>query len=296
MSDDAVTLSKADGIATITLNRPAKYNTLMPEVLQGLDVHLRDANLDEDVKVIVLEGAGDSFCGGFDFSNGLEHYGNIQEKDYDPGLDVISVTGQHTSYLQTFMALWRGSKPTIAKVHGYCVGGGSEMALCADLVVASEDARFGTPYSRVWGAHLSGMWIYRLGLAKAKYYALTGEWVSGREAADMDLINFAVPLEELDMTVDELARKLTRIPLTQLATMKLVVNQTYDNMGLQSTQTLGPILDGIMRNTPEGRQFVRDAMAGGVKAAVTLRDGPFGDYSQGKPEDKPRLKSKLGLG
>jgi len=295
MSDEAVTLSKADGIATITLNRPDKYNTLKPEVLDQLDAHLRDANLDDAVKVIVLQGAGDSFCGGFDFSNGLEHYGTIQEENYDPGMDVMYVTSQYSSYMQTFMGLWRGGKPTIAKVHGYCVGGGSEMALCADLVVASEDARFGTPYSRVWGAHLSGMWIYRLGLAKAKYYALTGEWVSGKEAAEMELINFAVPLEELDSTVDALAGKLAKIPLTQLATMKLVVNQTYDNMGLQSTQTLGPILDGIMRNTPEGRQFVRDAMEGGVKSAVVKRDGPFGDYSQGQPEDRPRLKSALGL-
>lgn len=295
MSDEAVTLSKADGIATITLNRPDKYNTLKPEVLDQLDAHLRDANLDDAVKVIVLQGAGDSFCGGFDFSNGLEHYGTIQEENYAPGMDVMYVTSQYSSYMQTFMGLWRGGKPTIAKVHGYCVGGGSEMALCADLVVASEDARFGTPYSRVWGAHLSGMWIYRLGLAKAKYYALTGEWVSGKEAAEMELINFAVPLEELDSTVDALAGKLAKIPLTQLATMKLVVNQTYDNMGLQSTQTLGPILDGIMRNTPEGRQFVRDAMEGGVKSAVVKRDGPFGDYSQGQPEDRPRLKSALGL-
>ena len=190
-------------------------------------------------------------------------------------MDVHSVTNQYTTYLHAFMGLWRGQKPTIAKVHGYCVGGGSEMALCADLVIASEDARFGTPYSRVWGCHLSGMWVYRLGLAKAKYYALTGEWISGKEAAEIELINFAVPLEELDTRVQAEAEKLASIPLTQLISMKLIVNQTYDNMGLQSTQTLGPILDGIMRNTPEGRQFVHDAKAGGVKSAVIKRDGPF---------------------
>jgi enoyl-CoA hydratase len=192
------------------------------------------------------------------------------------------------------MGLWRGLKPTIAKVHGYCVGGGSEMALCADLVVASDDARFGTPYSRVWGCHLTGMWVYRLGLAKAKYYALTGEWISGKEAAEIELINFSYPLEELDRRVEELARKLARIPLTQLISMKLIVNQAYDNMGLQSTQILGPILDGAMRNTPEGRQFVRDALEGGVKSAVIKRDGPFGDYSQGPREDQPRKRSEMG--
>lgn len=191
------------------------------------------------------------------------------------------------------MGLWRGLKPTIAKVHGYCVGGGSELALCADIVIASDDARFGTPYSRVWGCHLSGMWIYRLGLAKAKYYALTGDWISGKEAAAIELINFSVPLEELDHRVNEMAQKLAKIPLTQLVSMKLIVNQAYDNMGLQSTQILGPILDGAMRNTKEGRDFVRLAQEQGVRAAVTERDGPFGDYSQGAPEEQPRRRSQL---
>jgi enoyl-CoA hydratase len=175
------------------------------------------------------------------------------------------------------------------------MGGGSEMALCADLVIASDDARIGTPYSRVWGCHLSGMWVYRLGLARAKYYALTGEAVSGKKAAEIELINDAVPLEELDATVQALAEKLARIPFTQLMAMKLIVNQAYDNMGLQSTQTLGPILDGIMRNTPEGRDFVHVANEHGVKEAVIRRDQPWGDYSQAPKDEQPRLKSKLGL-
>ena len=166
--------------------------------------------------------------------------------------------------------------------------------MCADLVIASQDARFGTPYARVWGCHLTGMWIYRLGLTKAKYYALTGESVSGAEAAAMDLINFAYPLEELDAQVDQLARRLAQIPLTQLAAMKLIVNQAYDNMGLQSTQYLGTILDGIMRNTPEGRQFVRTAEQQGVRAAITERDAPFGDYSQAPADKKPRHQSRPG--
>jgi enoyl-CoA hydratase len=208
-------------------------------------------------------------------------------------MDVHNVANHYTSYISAFMGLWRGLKPTIAKVHGYCVGGGSELALCADLVVASDCARFGTPYSRVWGCHLTGMWVYRLGLAKAKYYALTGEWISGKEAVVAELINFSYPLEELDQRVQELAEKLARIPLTQLMAMKLIVNQAYDNMGLQSTQTLGPVLDGIMRNTPEGRQFVRTAASEGVRGAIEQRDGPFGDYSQARLEDQPRRRSDL---
>jgi len=282
MSEQMLKYTKAKGIATITLNRPSKANTLRMELLEELDNALKDANRDKEVKVIVLEGAGDNFCGGFDFSGGLEHYEVIMEDQYDPGMDAFWVTNHYTSYITTFMGLWRGLKPTIAKVHGYCVGGGSEMALCADLVIASE-----------WGCHLSGMWVYRLGLAKAKYYALTGEWISGKEAAAIELINFSYPLEELDQKVQELAERLTNIPLTQLISMKLIVNQAYDNMGLQSTQTLGPILDGIMRNTPEGKDFVRVAAKKGVKGAVEMRDGPFGDYSQGAPEDQPRKRSKL---
>ena len=293
MSYQMIKYAKDEAISTITLNRPEKYNTFRMEMIQELDDALRDANHDNHIKVIILEGAGDSFCGGFDFSGGLEHYDGLQEEGYDPGVDINLVTNHYLSPYTKFMGLWRGLKPTIAKVHGYCVGGGSEMALCADLVVASDDARFGTPYSRVWGCHLTGMWVYRLGLAKAKYYALTGEWISGKEAARIELINFSYPLEELDQRVDELAQKLAGIPLTQLIAMKLVVNQAYDNMGLQSTQILGPILDGAMRNTPEGRQFVRDALEGGVKSAVIKRDGPFGDYSQGPREDQPRKRSAL---
>lgn len=295
MSEEVVKYHAASGIATITLNRPEKANTLRLEVIEALDQYLGRANSDPEVRVIILEGAGDNFCGGFDFSGGLEHYENITEQGYDPGIDVQFVTDRYLSYIPKFMGLWRGSKPTIAKVHGYAVGGGSELALCADLVVASEDARIGTPYSRVWGCHLTGMWVYRLGLAKAKYYALTGEWVSGREAAEIELINFAYPLEELDERVLRLAEKLARIPLTQLVAMKLIVNQAYDNMGLQGTQTLGPILDGIMRNTPEGRQFVHVAAREGVAGAIEQRDGPFGDYSQAPRDQQPRRRSELGL-
>lgn len=290
MPSDLVRHAKRGAIATITLNRPEKNNALSIALVEALDVELRAANRDPETKVIVLEGAGDSFCAGFDFSAGLANYPSIQEEGYDPGQDVHDVTNVYTSYVTTFMGLWRGLKPVIAKVHGYCVGGGSELALCADLVVASEDARFGTPYARVWGCHLTGMWVYRLGLAKAKYYALTGEWISGKEAAAIELINTAVRLEDLDAAVEALAQKLARLPLTQLTAMKLIVNQAYDNMGLQSTQTLGPILDGIMRNTPEGRGFVRHARDHGVKSAVTARDAPFGDYSQAPKEAQPRKR------
>ncbi len=294
MSYEMILYEKRDRIATVTLNRPEKQNALHPTMWAEMDAALADAQRDADIRVIVLQGAGESFCAGFDFSDGLRQYEGIAEEGYDPGMDVIYVTDPFAAPIPAFMRIWRGSKPVIAKVHGWCVGGGSEMALCADLVIATEDARFGTPYARVWGCHLTGMWIYRLGLAKAKYYALTGDSVSGAEAAAIGLVNFAYPLEELDARVDHLARRLAGIPLTQLAAMKLIVNQAYDNMGLQTTQYLGTILDGIMRNTPEGRQFVRTAEEQGVRAAITGRDAPFGDYSQAERENKPRRESRPG--
>ena len=154
-------------------------------------------------------------------------------------------------------------------------------------MIASEDARIGTPYSRMWGAYLTGMWIYRLGLTKAKEHALTGRPLSGRAAADIELINEAVPFAELEATVRRRAEELASLPAAQLAAMKLMVNQAYENMGLASTQKLGALLDGIMRNIPEAKRFIARAEADGVPAAVAERDGPFGDYSQAPPEDKP---------
>jgi enoyl-CoA hydratase len=185
------------------------------------------------------------------------------------------------------MSLWRAPKPVIAQVHGWCVGGGSDLALCADIVIASEDAQIGTPYSRMWGAYLTGMWIYRLGLTKAKEYALTGRPLSGAGAAEIGLINAAVPFERLETEVANRAAELASIPSSQAAAMKLIVNQSYENMGLSSTQLLGPILDGLMRNTPDAKRFIDRAATDGVSSAVKDRDRAFGDYSAGGPAQRP---------
>lgn len=280
----------ADGpIATITLNRPDRLNTIVPPMPDEFEAAVGEAVHDGDVKVIVVRGAGRSFCAGYDFGGGFHHWDEHLTTDgrWDPGKDFVMATAPQFSPTQKFMSLWRSPKPTIAQVHGWCVGGGSDTALCADLVIASEDARIGTPYARMWGAYLSGMWIYRLGLTKAKEYALTGKPLSGREAADIGLINEAVPFARLEETVRERAEQLASSPSAQLAAMKLVVNQAYENMGLGSTQVLGPILDGLMRNTPDAERFVRVAEEQGVGAAIAERDGLFGDYSQAPPDERP---------
>jgi enoyl-CoA hydratase len=283
-------LFTTDGpVATITLNRPEALNTIVPPMPDEIEEAVAHATRDPDVKVIVLRGAGRSFCAGYDFGGGFRHWGDALTTDgvWDPGKDFAAATAPQLAPTQKLMSIWRTSKPVIAQVHGWCVGGGSDFALCADLVVASEDAVIGTPYSRMWGAYLSGMWIYRLGLARAKYHALTGRPLSGRDAADAELINEAVPFERLEATVAALAADLAAIPSSQLAAMKLMVNQAYENMGLAATQRLGPILDGLMRNTPDALRFIELAEREGVRAAVTERDGPFADYSQAPPELRP---------
>jgi enoyl-CoA hydratase/carnithine racemase len=290
MSDYETILYSADGpVATITLNRPERLNTIVPPMPDEVEAAVGRATRDQRVKVIVLRGAGRAFCAGYDFAGGFHHWdeGITTDGSWDPGKDFVGATAPQLAPTQKLMSVWRCPKPVIAQVHGWCVGGGSDFALCADLVIASEDAVIGTPYSRMWGCYLSGMWIYRLGLAKAKEHALTGRPLSGRHAAEVGLINAAVPFEQLEDAVAGQAAELARIPASQLAAMKLVVNHAYEQMGIASTQVLGPILDGLMRNTPDALEFIETAEREGVHAVVERRDGPFGDYSQAPAELRP---------
>ena len=279
----------AEQVATVTLNRPEALNTIVPPMPDEVEAAVTAAVRDPGVKVIVVRGAGRAFCAGYDFGGGFHHWdaGITTDGRWDPGKDFIGATAPALAPTQKFMSVWRSPKPVIAQVHGWCVGGGSDFALCADLVIASEDARIGTPYSRMWGAYLSGMWLYRLGLTRAKELALTGRALSGAEAARVELVNEAVPFAELEETVRRRAQELALIPASQLAAMKLIVNQAYEQMGLAATQTLGPILDGLMRNTPDAERFIERAARDGVPAAVAERDAPFGDYSQAPADGKP---------
>jgi enoyl-CoA hydratase len=281
--------SVADGVAMITLNRPDRLNTIVPPMPDEFEAAVRRATLDQAVKVIVVRGAGRSFCAGYDFGDGFHHWDDNITTDgrWDPGKDFAWATSALVAPTQQFMSMWRTPKPVIAQVHGWCLGGGSETALCADIVIASDDARIGTPYARMWGCHLSGMWIFRLGLTKAKEYALTGRPVSGVEAAEIGLINRSVPFEKLEAEVAGWARRLAGIPASQLAAMKLVVNQVYENQGLHSTQLLGPVLDGLMRNTPDAERFIDLAGSDGLAAVLAERDGPWQDYSHAPPGEQP---------
>jgi enoyl-CoA hydratase len=277
------------GIATITLNRPQALNTIVPPMTDELEAAVGLAVRDDRVKVIVLRGAGRSFCAGFDFSRGFHHWDDRIATDgrWDPGRELTVTLSPELGWVPKFNSLWTSIKPVIAMVHGWAVGGGSEMALSSDIVLMSEDARIGTPYSRMWGCHHAGMWVYRLGLARAKELALTGRPLSGVEAADIGLVNAAYPFEDLEREAYALAQRLCSIPMSQLTAMKVIVNQAYENMGLRSTQYLGSVLDGMLRNTPEALRFVEMAEAEGVPAVLAERDDPFGDYSRGPREGKP---------
>src|SRR4051794_33319812 len=167
-SFDTILYATDGPVATITLNRPEHLNTIVPPMPDEVQDAVGLAVDDAEVKVIVLRGAGRSFCAGYDFGEGFKKWGEHFNTDaaWDPGKDFAFATAPQWSPTQKFMSIWRAPKPTIAQVHGWCVGGGSDFALCADLVVASEDAQIGTPYSRMWGAYLSGMWIYRLRAAR----------------------------------------------------------------------------------------------------------------------------------
>jgi enoyl-CoA hydratase len=289
MSYETLLYDTEGAIATVTLNRPDRLNTIVPPMPDELERAIDAAVADRDVKVIVLRGAGRAFCAGFDLGGGFHHWdeGLTTDGKWDPGKDFMMATSPTFGPVPKFMSIWRSPKPVIAQVHGWCVGGGSDMALCADLVIASEDARIGTPYSRMWGCYLTGMWIYRLGLTRAKEYALTGKPLSGREAVEVGLINEAVPFERLESEVRGTAERLASVPLSQLAAMKLVVNQAFDNMGLASTQKLGPILDGLMRNTPDALHWIEVAEREGVSAVAGERDRLFADYSAGPADEQP---------
>jgi enoyl-CoA hydratase len=289
MSYQTLLYDSSGAVATITLNRPEQLNTIVPPMPDELESAVGRATLAQEVKVIVLRGAGRAFCAGFDLGGGFHHWDEqiTTAGAWDPGKDFAAATAQSLGAVPKFMSLWRTPKPVIAQVHGWCVGGGSDLALCADLIVASEDAQIGTPYSRMWGCYLTGMWLYRLGLTKVKELSLTGKPLSGSEAVAQGLINAAVPFDRLEVEVGERAAQLAEIPLSQLSAMKLIVNQAYENMGLASTQTLGPILDGLMRNTPDAKRFIELAEREGVSHVAGLRDLPFGDYSQAPPEEQP---------
>jgi enoyl-CoA hydratase len=260
-----------DAKAYLTLNRPERLNAIDDAMPGELRAAVERANADDAVRVIVLAGAGRAFCAGYDLKQFAE--GEVGERwSQGPVWDPVRDYREMQANTEDFFSLWRSLKPTIAKVHGYAIAGGSDIALSCDLLVMAEDARIGYPPARVWGCPTTAMWVYRLGAQRAKRMLLTGDTIDGATAAAWGLALDAVPAHRLDATVDALADRIAGVPANQLVMQKLMVNQAYDAMGLRGTQLLATLFDGIARHSAEGRWFKEFAERHGFHAAVAWRD------------------------
>jgi enoyl-CoA hydratase len=257
-------------VARITLNRPERLNAIDEAMPGEIRRAVEAANADDGVHVIVLQGAGRAFCAGYDLKVFAEQDTPlIQDMPWDPMRDYRVMKG----FTDDFFSIWRSYKPVICRVQGYAVAGGSDIALCADIVVMAEDARIGYMPARVWGCPTTAMWVYRLGAEKAKRMLLTGDTIDGRTAKAWGLVYEAVPEDLLDAEVDALAERMSAVPKNQLMMQKLMINQAYENMGLAGTQMIATLFDGITRHSPEGVWFKQYAAAHGFHAAVEWRDG-----------------------
>ncbi len=256
--------------AVIKLDRPGRYNAISTDMPREIRKAVENANRDSDVHVIKLTGEGDAFCSGYDLVEFAESEDveGTQEMPWDPMKDYRMMK-QNT---EDFMSLWKSNKPVICELNGDAVAGGSDIALCSDIIIASSDARIGYPPARVWGCPTTAMWVYRIGAEKAKRMLLTGDLIDGDKAEEIGLIYRSVPDEELENKVKELIDRIHGIPKNQLMMQKLMINQVYENMGLSNTQMFATLFDGIARHTPEGLRFKERCMEVGFKQAVEERD------------------------
>lgn len=273
------------GVFVITLNRASEYNTITPALRDELAAAIDAGDAERDAHVILLRAEGKAFCAGYglDWSTAAQakekaDAGDAGGRVWDSASDMRMIG----SFVETYMKLWYARKPTIAAVQGWCIGGGTDMVLCADIILAADDASFGYPPSRVWGTPTTAMWVYRMGLERAKRYLLTGDEIPAKEAARIGLILETVPAEALQAHALAFAKRMAQVPTNQLVMLKLLCNQTVENMGMASSRTLGVLFDGIARHTQEGLDFVRRAEDVGFRQAVRERDDPFGDYGSRK--------------
>ncbi len=291
---ETMTYERDGRIARITLDRPERGNGITLEMPPELAACVERANLDPEVHVIALAGNGSGFCGGYDLvlvAEGRRDQTAGESRPPGSPLDPEVIAANHDPSgtwdpvvdfqmmwrnVRGFMSLFHSEKPVLCKVHGFCVAGGTDMALCADLLVVEDTARIGYPPARVWGVPTTALWAARLGPARAKRLLLTGDSITGAEAAEWGLASEAAPADQLDERFEALLSRVSRVPVNQLVMHKLLVNQALYAQGLHATQVLGTFLDGIARHTPEGFGFQRRAAEAGWREAVRERDEPFG--------------------
>ncbi len=295
MDDFTTLLYETTGrIARITLNRPERGNGITFAMPRELALAVERADLDPAVHVIALSGRGKGFCGGYDLvasaERGMQEIAaievpagspldpQVQAANHDPAAawDPMVDYAMMSRNVRGFMSLFHCNKPVVCKVHGFCVAGGTDMALCSDLLLVEDRAKIGYPPARVWGTPTTALWAHRVGAQRAKRLLFTGDCLSGSEAVEWGLAIEAAPLEKLDERFEILLERIARMPLNQLIMMKLLVNQS--TQGLPPTQILGTVFDGISRHTAEGYAFQRRAAEAGFKQAVRERDEPYGDF------------------
>lgn len=283
-------------VARITLNRPERGNGITLDLPRELARCVERANLDPKVHVIALSGKGKGFCGGYDLVASAQEGMATVATDAGPiagsPIDPAVITRNHTPTetwdpmvdyammsrnVRGFMSLFHSDKPVVCKVHGFCVAGGTDMALCSDLLVIEDKAKIGYPPARVWGVPTTAVWVHRIGVEKAKRLLFTGDCLSGTEAVAWGLATEAASADKLDERFEILLERIARVPINQLVMHKLLINQSVMAMGLHTTQILGTVFDGIARHTPEGYAFQARSMEAGFRAAVRERDEPFGD-------------------
>jgi enoyl-CoA hydratase len=271
------------GKARITLNRPEKLNALSVQLQRELNDALWEADADNDVHVIILRGAGRAFSAGYDMSPPRDREethaitGSAGRGRLRPDFDDDAWRLERHQQLRN--AVLDIHKPVIAQVHGYCLAGGTDLALLCDIVVAAEDAVLGFPPVRNQGSPVNHMWTYHVGPQWAKYFLLTGDQVSGEEAARIGLVLRAVPHERLDAEVEALADKMCRIDPAVLSANKRIVNIALELMGARTVQRMSVEMDARARLAPGVREFYRIVAEQGLKAALEWRDGAFADLT-----------------
>jgi len=283
MSTDEVLYSVDDGIAIIAINRPEKKNTLTNAVVEGIADGIDAASRDKRVAAVVLRGVGDTLTAGYDLTDrgrwdmpyGAPDIDN-REGAWDPVKDLAFMGNN----VKRFMRIWECPKPVLGEIRGWAIGGATDLVLCCDLLYMSSDAHIGYAPSRIYGTPTTMLWVYRLGLEHAKQFLLTGRAIDAATAYRIGLVSQVLPPDELGAYVDAEARRFRHIPANQLALIKLLINQAFENMGLRTTQLLGTLFDGITRHTEEAYRWVESFGEKGFREVISERDRPWQDYGE----------------
>jgi enoyl-CoA hydratase len=273
---------KENGRARITLSRPDKLNALTLALLAELSEALWEADNDRDVHCVILKGAGRAFSAGYDLAERGEPVpvSRIEDRKankYRGGSTLDDDTWQLERSQRYRMALFDMHKPSIAQVHGYCLAGGTDIALLCDMVIAADDAVIGFPAARGMGALPNNMWLYNVGPQWAKRLTLTGDTITGAEAQQIGLVMKAVSLEDLEGEVEQLADRMAQIDPDVLTVNKRIINLGLELMGARTLQRLACENDMRGHNSAAARAFFGSAAKDGLRQALKTRDAKFGD-------------------